>query len=285
MKTSKYLSQSLVAAVAVWGTCGAFAADQSSHSTTGNPDRGQQGAVHSTSPAAGTSQSAHSASGKADHKDTSFIKEAAQSGQMEVQMGKLGTQNAQNQQVKQLAQRLEKDHSKANQELKQIAQTAGVTIQAPDSDKKDQHMSKLQNKSGAEFDKAYIEQALEHHQKDIRKYQQALQDVKDPDLRAYIQKTLPVLREHLQLAKTAATAVGVDQNTITAADRFLSEHSSSQQGLGTAAGSQSGTSSTQSSGSSSHDQDSRGTTGDRGSSTPQSSSPDASSSSSSSSDR
>src|SRR4051812_20875797 len=65
--------------------------------------------------------------------DEKFIKDAAHGGWMEVQMGKLGLQKSQNDQVKQFSQKLIDDHSKANAELKQIAATKGVTL--PDHDK------------------------------------------------------------------------------------------------------------------------------------------------------
>src|SRR6266481_275764 len=56
-----------------------------------------------------------------DHRETAFIKEAAQGGEAEVEMGKLAQQKGQNAEIKQLGQRLEQDHTKANQELTQLA--------------------------------------------------------------------------------------------------------------------------------------------------------------------
>jgi len=189
----------------------------------------------------------------ADKKDVSFIKEAAQGGQAEVEMGRLAAEKGQNAQIKQLGQRLQQDHAKANQELTQIAQKSGVALPS-EPNRKENHMAeRLQNKTGAEFDKAFAEHALTDHEKDIRKYQKALQDTHDPELRAFIEKSLPVLRQHLEMARTAGSAVGVDQKALTAADRFLSSQggqtsssdlnrsSSSSRSQGTGATSQSGT--------------------------------------------
>src|SRR5438270_333894 len=92
----RYLSQGVVAAVAVWGAATAAAADRD---TT-----------------------------QLDRKDAAFMKEAAQGGEAEVQLGKLAAEKSQNQDIKQLGQHLEQDHAKANQELMQLAQTKGVTL-------------------------------------------------------------------------------------------------------------------------------------------------------------
>ena len=147
---------------------------------------------------------------------------------------------AQNAQVKQLGQRLVQDHGSANQELTQIAQQNGVML-PNDTSRKDGHMeSKLHGKTGADFDKAFVEHALTDHEKDIRKFQKASQDVKDPQLKAWIDKNLPVLRQHLEMARTAGASVGVDQKALTAADRFLSEQGSRSQGLGTSGSTESG---------------------------------------------
>jgi putative membrane protein len=192
-----------------------------------------------------------SADQKSDKKDVSFIKEAIKGGKKEVAMGRMAAEKAQNAQVKQLGQRLQQDHTKANQELMQIAQKQGVSLEDKDDKAhkdavahvdKDDHMAKFEGKTGAEFDKAFIEHTLMHHQKGITKYQQALQDCEDTEVKAYIQKTLPALRQHLEMARTAGRAVGVDQQTLSAADQFLSDRNNAGSiGLGTAPSSERGT--------------------------------------------
>jgi len=80
-------------------------------------------------------------------------------------------------------------------------------------------LSKLQNQSGAEFDKAFVRMAIKDHKKDIAEFERARTDVNDAQLTAFIDKTLPTLRNHLQMAESAARAVGVDSSKITAEDR------------------------------------------------------------------
>jgi len=193
---------SLVAATTIL-TCIAVQADHTEEHT-------------STSATGTTSPGAHG------DKAGQFIQKALQGGQMEVQMGQLAEQKAQSQDVKNLGATLVKDHTQANQELQQLA--SGKSLATSDhaqhkEAKHDQMMSKLQNQSGAEFDKAFVRMAIRDHKKDIAEFQRARTEVNDPQLTAFIDKTLPTLRNHLQMAETAARAVGVDTSRITAEER------------------------------------------------------------------
>lgn len=149
-----------------------------------------------------------------------FVEKAMASGQMEVQMGQLGQQQAQNEQVKALAAALVRDHTQANQKLQQIASTKNIISQDKqgqgDLQKHQQHLDKLKNQSGAEFDKEFIRMALKHHKKDIQEFEKAQTQVNDQELKSFITETLPKLRQHHQMAQTAARAVGVDEASIAA---------------------------------------------------------------------
>lgn len=147
----------------------------------------------------------------------SFIKQAAMSGQLEVQVGQLAQQKAQNQQVKQLGQTLVQDHQQANQKLRQIAQQKNVQLSQQMDQKQQQKLEKLRNASGAEFDKEFIKHALQHHKKDIQKFEQASSQFQnEPELRSFAEQTLPKLKKHHQMAQSAAGAIGVDVAAIEA---------------------------------------------------------------------
>lgn len=148
-----------------------------------------------------------------------FIKHAYQGNQAEVQMGQLANQKSQNPQVKQLAQRLVTDHTKANQQLQTIAQQSNVTL----PEKPDRHhehaLKKLEKLSGSQFDQQFATDQVRDHLKDITEYQNASQKIQDPAVKQYIQQTLPVLQEHLQLARQTAQAVGVSPQTLSSLEK------------------------------------------------------------------
>ena len=139
--------------------------------------------------------------------DSDFIKEAAQGGMMEVQLGKAAQDKASNEKVKEFGKRMEQDHSKANDELKKIASDKGVQLSSDLDKKHKSKMDKLTKLSGAEFDRQYMRDMVSDHKDDIKKFQNEADKGKDADLKKFASQTLPTLKEHLQLAESAADAV------------------------------------------------------------------------------
>lgn len=141
------------------------------------------------------------ASEKLSHADREFIEDAAKGGMFEVQSGQLAQQKASDPAVKEFANKLVQDHSKANDELKQIAQAKGVTL--PDKEKwgERREAKKLEKLSGAAFDREFAMRSVTDHRKDIKDFEKAASKVKDPELKAWAEKQLPTLREHLAMAE------------------------------------------------------------------------------------
>ncbi len=129
--------------------------------------------------------------------DAKFAVEAASGGMAEVALGKLAQQNASNAKVKDFGAMMITDHTKANDELKALAKTKNIVL--PDTPATDEQKIKadLSAKTGADFDKAYVKDMVEDHKQDIKVFEDASKSCKDPDIRAYATKTLPVLKSHL----------------------------------------------------------------------------------------
>jgi putative membrane protein len=144
-------------------------------------------------------QAAGSTPQKAD--DKKFVKDAALGGLTEVELGKVATQKASDPKVKEFAQKMVDDHTKANGDLKQAASKSN--IQVPDSlDSKHQsRIDKLSKLSGQDFDKAYVKDQLKDHQTDVREFSQEAQGGSDPNVKTFASSTLPVLQHHLEMVK------------------------------------------------------------------------------------
>ncbi|HEY1730615.1 MAG TPA: DUF4142 domain-containing protein [Terriglobales bacterium] len=140
--------------------------------------------------------------------DHNFMVKAAQGGMAEVELGQLAEQNAQNADVKAFAQRMVTDHSKANDQLKQLAAQEGVSL--PTSlDAKDQATkARLEKLQGAAFDKAYMHDMVMDHKKDVAEFKHESSAAKTPALREWAQQTTPTLESHLQEAEKVAPQVG-----------------------------------------------------------------------------
>ena len=131
--------------------------------------------------------------------DKKFIMNAAAGGLYEVEAGKLATQKASSEDVKKFGQRMVDDHSKANDELMQLANTKGVT---PPKEIDKKHKGELDKLSKASnFDKTYMEMMVKDHEKDVSEFRKEAKDGKDPDVKAWAAKTVPTLEEHLNMAK------------------------------------------------------------------------------------
>jgi len=140
--------------------------------------------------------------------DAAFIKEAAQGGMAEVELGRLGVERAESPDVKQFAQRMVEDHSKANDELKPIASKEGVTIPKALDPKHKATKDKLAKLSGHDFDRAYMREMTSDHNHDVSTFQKQLAKTRDPELKSWIEKTLTTVKEHQQLAQETASKVG-----------------------------------------------------------------------------
>lgn len=140
--------------------------------------------------------------------DTAFAQKAAQGGMAEVKLGQLAVQNGASDQVKQFGQRMVDDHSKAGDELMGLAAQENLTLPMSLDAKDQTTVSRLQNLTGAAFDKAYLRQMVKDHQADIADFRKEAESGADPGLKSFATRTLPTLQEHLRMAQEAGRSVG-----------------------------------------------------------------------------
>jgi len=145
--------------------------------------------------------------GQFSARDYRFVKEAALGGMTEVRLGELAKQKGSNQTVRDFGQRMVAAHSKANDELKQIAATKGAVLPTEISHKENSEIERFEKLSGPEFDKEYGKYMVKDHQKDAKEFADAADDVKDPDLKAFAQKTHAMIEDHLRMAREMEASV------------------------------------------------------------------------------
>jgi putative membrane protein len=134
--------------------------------------------------------------------ETSFATEAAGGNLAEIKLGELAAQKGTDPKVKEFGNRMVNDHTKANNDLKPIADAGGVKWPdnpPPDAQATYDRLSKL---SGDEFDRQFITVMVKDHRKVAQLYEQQAGKASDPQLKTYIQKTLPTVRSHLQHAES-----------------------------------------------------------------------------------
>lgn len=137
----------------------------------------------------------------ADDDGEEFMKTAAQGGMSEVKLGELAASKAQNADVKAFAKKMVEDHSKANSELKALAEKKKFTLPTSISEDQQEAYDELAKLSGAEFDKKYVEMMVEDHEEDVEAFQEQADDGEDADIKAFAAKTLPTLKSHYEMIK------------------------------------------------------------------------------------
>ncbi|MEO8190733.1 MAG: DUF4142 domain-containing protein [Acidobacteriota bacterium] len=143
--------------------------------------------------------SASSSMGKSA--DSKFVMDAAKGGMMEVEMGKMAAEKASNADVKQFGQRMVDDHTRANDELKQVASSKNITLPTEVDAAHKAKMDKMSKMSGGAFDKAYVADMVKDHKKDVTDFKKEANGGKDPDVKSFASKTLPTLEDHLKMVQ------------------------------------------------------------------------------------
>ena len=183
------------------GSTGSDTSRRNQSGTTTTPGSTyNSGTPSSTTAGAVTGRETTSSSGRLSWGDRRFVQKAADGGHDEVNLAQLAAQRATSSEVKSFAQKLVDDHTKVNSELMSLASQKNVKVDT-DNDK-DRTYKRLNKKSGSEFDQEFVEHMIDDHEKDIKMFEKAASDAKDPEVRAFASKHVSDLRAHLQQAES-----------------------------------------------------------------------------------
>ena len=118
----------------------------------------------------------------------------------EIAIGKIAEEKASTDEVRAYAVQLVNDHTNADQMVLATAQKTGAHLRgvATARSKSDQ---KLNSASGAQFDRTFLEQTSADHKKLMSELQQQREDASDDEIEALIDKIMPILQQHHDLAQ------------------------------------------------------------------------------------
>lgn len=136
--------------------------------------------------------------------DQAAMKQLASDNLAEINAGKMAATKAQSPDVKKFAEHMVQDHTKMLEDLKSMAKSKGVAL--PDNAPiKDTAQSKLlERKSGAEFDKDFMEHMVKDHEKAVKETENIAAKTQDPQFKSAVQQANAKIREHLQIAQRLA---------------------------------------------------------------------------------
>jgi putative membrane protein len=133
--------------------------------------------------------------------ESHFMKVLANANQQEVETAKIALQRSHNQQVRQFAQQEIDDHTQSQDQLRQVAQSKGAELPKVLGNMEQGMVNNLSATNDSNFDKAYIDGEVTSHQDAVNNANAEAMNGSDVDVKAYAQKILPTLQQHLLKAK------------------------------------------------------------------------------------
>jgi putative membrane protein len=125
----------------------------------------------------------------------------------------LAEKRAMHDDVRALGKQFAGDHKAVRQQGRDLAKKLNVTPTPPKDDKSARDhadaMKKLESAKGEDFDRAYLAHEVAYHQAVIDAINQTLLPaIKNPELKAFVQKVGPAFQAHLDAAKKLAQKYG-----------------------------------------------------------------------------
>ncbi len=131
--------------------------------------------------------------------DKSFVQKAAVAGMFEVQSSQLAQDKATSSDVKDFAGMMVTDHSKANDELKAIAGSKGLDVPASLDAKHQAMLDSLKEKSGKDFDSAYLKDMDKGHSAANALFKKEAASGEDADIKSFAAKTDETIEHHIAM--------------------------------------------------------------------------------------
>jgi putative membrane protein len=140
--------------------------------------------------------------GSLSKQDADFFNKAGAAGIAEVEAGKVAAAQASDPAVKDFANQMVTDHTAANDKLKALAESKGATLPAAPTKEQAAALDKIKAKSGAAFDDAYMDRMVKDHREAVGLFEKTAKGSKDPDIKSFVEETLPTLKHHDEMAKS-----------------------------------------------------------------------------------
>lgn len=161
-----------------------------------------------------------SATQKLNAADTKFLKQATEAGLAEVEAARLAMDKGVNTQVKGYAQQMIDEHTRMHAELRTLASAKLVRLPIEASIGQRARIKLLSASDGASFDRKYADaMGVKAHQDTMKLFQKAAASATDPQVKAFAEKALPALQQHLQTARELKGVVDKEGNAKAAGDR------------------------------------------------------------------
>jgi len=141
--------------------------------------------------------------------DSQYLVEAAETDMKEIEIGKLAQQKGTDPEVKAFGKMLIDDHTKSSGEVKTLASRKNISLPTSLTEKGKEAYDKLNEKTGLDFDKKFVEMMVDGHEKMIEKMNKAGEKAADEEIRVWASNKIPTLTTHLEHAKKLKELIDV----------------------------------------------------------------------------
>lgn len=131
-----------------------------------------------------------------------FLTDVIQTNNAEIKFGQAAQDMGSTQDVKDFGKMLVDDHTKANDQAKQLAMALNVPVPEGTTPEADSELKMATGMSGAGFDKDFLADMVKGHQKAIDTFQQEADSSDPAQVTDFAKQTLPTLKKHLQTAQS-----------------------------------------------------------------------------------
>lgn len=191
----------------IGGIC-VFAACNSSSNSSNSVDSAQNindSTLPDSSKMNDTSAMNTTSSAPVSQQDADWAAKVANANMTEIELSKVAQDKATNDRLKNFANMMVTDHTKAGDQLKQLAATKNITLPANLDSKSQKMLDDLNKKTaGKDFDKAYQNDMLSGHKDAVDAFTKGSNDLKDADLKNFATQTLPTIQMHQDSIKAIA---------------------------------------------------------------------------------
>ena len=140
--------------------------------------------------------------------DTAFIREATSGNLLEVRLGQLAGSRAADSAVREFASRMVADHGSMQKQWIDLGKSTAVPVDIRLSPAQEREVTRLENLSGAGFDREYMATMIRDHEQDGSTFQRMEPSLRSSDVRRLAASGLATIQEHLAMARQVASRVG-----------------------------------------------------------------------------
>lgn len=135
-----------------------------------------------------------------------FLAKALEANANEMDVTEKAAKQANRPEVRKFAQELYNDHKKLNGELMALASNAKIAIATGVSKDHAEMTVRMLTLKGDEFDAAFLKHIIDDHEKCIKVFETEGLKLTSEPVRAFVERTLPTMRKHLEEARQLAKA-------------------------------------------------------------------------------